>query len=341
MLLASFSHDASSMPSLAEELLQSPLTEREQASIEEYVVQAINPEALPVDSRWATSREISRLQLIQAGGGIGAQVRELQTMLAQLGMDLKIQTPQDLSQSINAAMNRYKDLEPGTTEPYKLETTIGVGTPTSLKVDQNTYEIMILPATARPNLNLLSRDALERYLKYLHLSDNAAKDLADVISDWRGLSISAGAATVASNWYTSRSEPYARPRADIKSWGELMYLYGSDSALMDFLRDHFVLHGSGLLDVRYLPSADIAAILDLEPAVAAKGVDYFLHPDPNNPDRALEDVIGVDNANLFSKAITNRTTESEPLIVTVKSATRTSVFVIDPKTKVTLERISG
>jgi hypothetical protein len=341
MLLASFSSNASSAPSIAEELLRSPLAERQQAAVEAYVARTIDPEPLTVDSRWATAREIARLQLIQSGGGIGAQVRELQTMLAQLGMDLKIQSPQDLSTSINAAMSHYKELKPGMTEKYDFQSGIPIGAGTSLKLGQDTYEITVLPATARPNLNMLSRNELERYLRHLRLDDAAAKDLADVISDWRGLSVSAGAATAAAGWYGSRGEPYSRPRTDIKSWGELAYLYGADPSLIDVLKSHFVLHGSGMLDVRYVPSEDIAAILDMEPAVAAKAAQFYLQPDPNNPDRALEDVIGVNNANLFSRATINHTTNTEPLIISIKGPMRTSVFVVDRKTKVILERISG
>jgi hypothetical protein len=166
-----------------------------------------------------------------------------------------------------------------------------------------------------------------------------AAALASVIAEWRGIDNPGTAGADAASWYRTLLEPFAEPQRPIESWGELYSLYGSTPDLVSFLRSHFVLHGSGALDIRYVPEDEIAAITDLNLDVVRKAVLRFRNPAPDAQDLALEDLIGPEKAKIFVAATTSQTKDDEPLIVTIQGPRLETQFVVHPLTHSVLEEL--
>lgn len=118
--------------------------------------------------------------------------------------------------------------------------------PYPLKLGQTDYSVRILSGNALPNLNALTFEPLWRYLHFLSLPEREAREIAAAIIDWRDednfKSEGIGAET---EYYYGMKPPYSPPNAPIRTWQELNFIRGMDSAKVKLFRDNFVLGQPG------------------------------------------------------------------------------------------------
>lgn len=149
--------------------------------------------------------------------------------------------------------------------------------PYALRVGDAEFSVVVEAGNARPNLNLLEPEPLERYLAHLGIAKERAQELAAVIRDWTDADDFTRDAGAESNYYRTLAAPYL-PRNDrVVSMSELGYLKGMTPDVLRLLRENFALFGAdpgvkpGTLD-----AAAFGALADLPADRAALGLKLVL-----------------------------------------------------------------
>ncbi len=114
------------------------------------------------------------------------------------------------------------------------------------------YTIRLRPVNELPNLNLLERPRLERYLVHLGLGAQQAHALAGVVADWVDADDFVSDAGEEAAHYARLSIPYAPRNKPFQNWGDLAYLWQVTPATVRLLRQHFTLYGAS---AKVLPDA--------------------------------------------------------------------------------------
>ena len=160
--------------------------------------------------------------------------------------------------------------------------------PYTLRVGDAEFSAVVEAGNARPNLNLLEPEPLERYLAHLGIAKDRARELAAVIRDWTDADDFTRDAGAELGYYRGLPAPYA-PRNDrFLSTSELGYLKAMTPDVLRLLRENFSLFGAdpgvkpGTLD-----AAAFGALADLPPERAAIGLKLIQAPGEAQPGTPL------------------------------------------------------
>ena len=345
LLLALYNRTSISAPAVIEAQLDGPIAERQLYAAMDYVLWHLTEDTVNADARWVAQTRILRAERLErsAGAGREAKIRsalqQLKEILEQL--EFEIELP-DISSSIGrqkklqeeiAQLSSVRLFEYQTPAEFRPQTS-----PHKLTIADESYEVMVRPAIALPNLNRIPPKPLARYLVYLGLEEDAAARLAAVIEDWRdedGLRSELGADEL---YYRSLDPPY-RPRdGAIRRWGELVYLKSASPALIELLRKNFMLHGNDWrVHPDYVPPAMIAALADLDLETVTRALDHLNSPAPGTRDAGLSGVIGLEAAQRFQSAISFRIPDDGVVLVEVTDGRSRLQGAFDTRTKELLD----
>lgn len=160
--------------------------------------------------------------------------------------------------------------------------------PYALRVGDAEFSIVVEPGNARPNLNLLEAEPLERYLVHLGVAKERARELAAVIRDWTDSDDFTRDGGAESTYYRSLPVSYLPHNDRIQLTSELGYLKGMTPAVLRLLRENFSLPGNdpgvkpGTLD-----AAAFGALADLAPERAKLGLQLIDSPGEIKPGTPL------------------------------------------------------
>ena len=325
LLLALYNRTSISAPAAIEAQLANPIAERQLYAALDYILLHLTEGTVRADARWIAQTQIlrtGRLESISGPGGdskIRTALQQLKEILEQLDFEIELPDVSDVA-GVQSELQKEIALLSGT-RLIDYETAAQFRprpSPHKLTIADRPYEVLVRPAGALPNLNLIPPKPLARYLVYLGLEREAAERLAAVIKDWRdedGLGSEFGADEL---YYRSLDPPYLPRDGAIRRWGELIYLKDADPALVALLRMNFVLYGN---DWRVHPDhvspAMIAALADVDLETVKRALDHRNSPAPGERDLALADVIGVKAARGFESAVSYRIPEDGVVLVEV------------------------
>lgn len=312
LLLAAYARSAT-QPPVAEALATYPLRQAALENAAEFVVHHLDKDSVTVDSRWQAQNEIARLEYA-AAGGVNAAAAQLAEMLGQMGFKLDLPQGARATAMLTEQRQKLSSVRSGETGMQILEPLFSQSGGQSLKVGGHEYQVTVVSASARPNLNKLSAKALKRYLISLGLTEQTAETLSDSLRHWRGDTDVLTAMTFDST-YRAASPPYTARGKVIEDWSELALLAGSSPDLVAFLRQHFSLTGP---DARVLMSQaspeHIAALADLDLDTVRAAITHLTG---DRRDIALSDVIGANSAAKFEAAVVQSPPAEGPVRVEV------------------------
>ena len=317
---------------ISEKLLLEPVEFEEALNVLNYVLAHTAVQTQKVDPRFIEYQREAITQADQANSGI---VQELQDILAQIGMEVDLEDAARSSIEIVEEPEQVLLSEPSAT--IRQRSLFGVDDkPYKIKPGEIDYEITIRPANALPNLNVLPRKALLRYLVYLGLDQAAATRLAGVIQDWVDDDDFLRDAGAESMQYAFGQGPRNEP---IKTWGEVFYLKGATTQLVEFLRRHFILHGElHRVHASYLDPEALAALTDIPlQAVTAALENKAARQTDYTP---LDEVLLDDHARKFLSLVA-WDTDNQVLIIEIAGSTVVLSVVFDVKTQQVLDWYPG
>lgn len=276
--LASVSLLGRGVVKVPEAQVRAAIESREIVGVLDYVLrytQDFDPRA---DPRYAAYRKVleeHREALVQSDDMLAL----LKALLAQMQWHLKIdekkkqpekdaktkeKTLEDPEAKERASLTRQARRFFPRQEPYKIE------------LGERSYEVRVTPVNALPNLNLLEREPLERYLRYLGLAERGALALAAVVLDWRDADDFTAEGGAEEGYYRRLPEPYAPRNGPLRSWREAAYLKDMTPEVLRLLRENFSLHSrEAYPHVDYAPAAAIAALADLPEQVARDALENY------------------------------------------------------------------
>ena len=320
------------MPQNVAMQLQEPIDRRALFNVADHVFGLTVDQVTQVDARWAVWHEISAIQRLQENSNAAA-IQQLSEMLKQLNFKLDVPTNSEARGLISKKRELLSQIPDGRITQNIIEAIYGSSQlPYNIVIGNKRYDIRIRPVIIRPNLNLIGAKALPRYLRYLGLEDKAADDLAIAILHWRGEAGIPGGAVLEGH-YRLRQAPYRERRAPLRDWAEVQFLHGAGLDLVNFLRQHFVLHGDQKkMLVGTLPAEAMAALTDLPLQKIKMARDFLAESSDKRQSRTLADVIGVTDAGVFDSVFTRNAPFNVPLIITVSDGRQTIEAVFDRRT---------
>ena len=246
-------------PSIEERLLKHPLEFKESINILDYVLENSFTQTRLMDPRFVEYQQELVSQSVQANRGA---LQELKDILAQLGMELDIESDDSkgvIEATTTQDSERSRDDKPVSVRQAK-QFSIS-NEPYRIKPGATEYQVSIRPANALPNLNRMPRRTLIRYLIHLGMEKDQAQRLGGVIHDWIDLDDFLSEAGAESAQYPFGRAPRNGP---LKTWSEVFYLKGANARLVEFLRNHFVLHSSvQKIDADYFKAEALAVLTDI------------------------------------------------------------------------------
>ena len=142
----------------------------------------------------------------------------------------------------------------------------------TIRLGERDYLVKTSAGNQRPNLNSLPFDSLFRYLAYLGLTEQNARQLAADLIDWRDADDFRTEQLGAEREYYLALTPAYPPRNQpFASWQEVAYVRGVSPEGLHLLRENFSLGDvitQAVLFNALKPEA-LAALADLEPGIAA------------------------------------------------------------------------
>jgi hypothetical protein len=333
--------EAVTAPATVERLAYNPLDRRTLFGVLEYVLRQTGNDVLHgTDARFGVEIQLQHL-IAASGGGVGqAAVSQLVEMLAQLGFKIKVPTGTAASDAVAQTQQTLASMPAGQTGTLPPTTSyVPSDKPTLLEVSGQTYKITVRPANALPDLNRLAEGPLQRYLNYLGMKTGADSTLAQLILNWRGDPDRPAISSEAEAWYAGREQPYSPHGRPILDWDELYYLMNSSPDLVDFLRQHFTLHGGKLIEARYASPAMVAVLADIPVEAAKRGLEKMVHPTDQDRDANLGDLIGVDNATRLQAVVGVEGSADTPVEVIIEGPKLILGVVYDRNTHHIVERL--
>lgn len=340
LLLASYAQSAGKT-TVTESLATIPLRQRALENVADFVASHMGKTTVMADSRWQAQNSISEIEYSQANGVLAA-VAQLAETLNQVGFKIEVPNSTTTSNRLSNLRQSLSEIPAGKTSSFNQEALFSIGNNQTLTLGGRTFSVMILPVSARPNLNTIPPLALKRYLQYLGMSDAKAEALTIALRHWRGDRNVSGDG-VAEAVYNAAGTPYKARQAVITDWSELHWLAGSSPDLVDFLRQNFSLAGTdSRVSLKDNTPETIGALADLRPDVIRRAIDHF---NGENTNQLLSDVIGVTEAAKFDQAVMTSPPESLPLRIQVSEKPFTDglaqTVIYDPQSRVLLDSWLG
>ena len=224
-------------PRFIERQIAGALQRSEQRMVLDFVIAGTRDQKLALDPRYLQFQRILALAP-RPPSELDDQIAWLKAALAGLGIrvtDRAAQAAATAEQTAQAGAGGLEGSQPQILfAPRK--------TPYAFKIGNTEYQITVHPGNAFPNLNGIPLEALARTLSLLKLPEREVMELAAALVDWRDADEFRSAGIGAeSDYYSSRSPPYAPRNAPIRSWQELNYVRGMTPERVAMLREHFIL----------------------------------------------------------------------------------------------------
>jgi len=305
--LALYGEQAATAPAPLAAHIEHPLETRATRNALGFALHHIAGKEIRADSEWVVERELTRSRQQRAAGASQQQnLRNLTEMLSQSGFEIDIEpenAPTSPAETVRQRIDEQGRREIRISDALRFPPRKA---PYSLTAAGRNWQLAVWPMSARPDLNRLDEDSLERYLQILGLAPEAAGDLAARLSDWRDRDSFSRVRASDGVFYYGRAAFTPRNGA-IESWGELAHLSGAQTpGLIPFLRRHFVIHGQGrAVHPDFLPAEAIAALADVAPETARMALDHLrLPPAERQRARSLTSRLGPETARRLRQAIT-------------------------------------
>ena len=308
---------APAAPIRLEQQLNYPLEWRQLGSVLQMAVLELSGQKFRVDARWDTERKIGDLETAAAAYAAGSPLDIIREALAQIDPNLlPPDNKQDLQNQITSFRRAQTQIKRGSseeftpTEKYRIRQT-----PYLLAVDGVEYELWLEPVTAKPNLNLLERKPLQRYLQYLGLTEMAADELAKTIVDFRDADTVPQTTNSETRQILDDARYIAEPRnGRIRDFADLSWLPGFSPGMILFLRQNFSLAGDDArVHLDYATPPLLAALADLTP----QQVDAALlfEQKKNDPlyNQTLDQVLGTDDAKKWRAVAADAVMDNAPI----------------------------
>lgn len=241
-------------PQRSELELQTFLEKQEAMQLIEFVLSGLSEQKLAIDPRYDKFRRLMNEDPARQNELEDALV-QLKAMLDQLGFVIPTRD-RGKGGGLGAAAGHDGEgvLFPVREKPY------------TLKIGAREYTISVQPGNLRPNLNSIAYPALWRYLQYLGLPEEEAKEQAADLIDWIDPDDFRTDARGAEREYYLAAHGYAPRNGPVRSWQELAYVKGVTQTRLQMLRENFMLGepGSfGVLTERIKPEG-IAALAGIK-----------------------------------------------------------------------------
>lgn len=235
-----------------------------------FILAGMNGEPVVLDPRFEAYQQVLREKQAQLAAA-DDRIAFLKALLSSLNYDLRI------SDAASSPTNKpsQTDLKSGTgqgsdgKDGSKDTTAKDSGrvsvpffprkAPFTYQLGNTTYQVTVHPTNAKPNLNLLGKEALERYLKYLKVPPERIRTLVGTLIDW----IDPDDMTSDSGAEFDHYPNYRPLNGPVRHWAELAYVKDMDASTLRFLRENFSLDGPLTVSADYAPPEMIAALADL------------------------------------------------------------------------------
>ncbi len=216
----------------------------------------VSTTALPVDPRYARYQDILRKRSLEDVEKTD-ELALLKAMLAEVGFKIDLSKEKSTAKTtggLNDSAGRpLFPLTPGTH---------------NLKLGETRYQITVESGNRRPDLNAIPFNPLWRILKVLGKEEQAARQLAANIIDWRDPdNLKTEGMGRESEYYQSLSPGYVAPDLPIRTWQELAYVEGVDPSTLNLLRDNFTLGPGRSYAIQFGAASPLmlVALLDISP----------------------------------------------------------------------------
>ena len=309
VLLAIYAKKSASAPPLLEAQLDYPVEVRQALSVADFVLDHMSGRSAEVDSRWVNQTEtVATQRTVTTVQSSREMINQLLDILDQVGFELELPDDSGSEEKVisqPAITNETIDTSQNTSQIYQTQARFEPSkNPYEIVVAGTPYEVTVRPTTIRPNLNVIKRKPLIRYLQYLGLSKHASERLAAVVIDWRDSDSAETHLGADDLFYRSQFPAYTPRNAAIRSWGEITYLKGANPGLIAFLRENFVLHGQDTrLNPDFVEPEVIAVLADLDLEVVEAAINHVRQPNAARADVTLGDIIGSFEANAFNSTV--------------------------------------
>lgn len=320
-MMAYFFKQAPSAPAQLERTLAHPINWKKISSVFNFVLFEMKGEPMAVDARWEMERKIVLVDQTRISlGGSGAPIENLREMLSQMGFQLNIPDLSQVNKALNALQEEKVRIERGTISNFGLPKRYSLdNSPQTIAFDGENYILEIYPGNAKPNLNYIDQEDLERYLIWLGIEDRAAEKLSQFLVDFHDEDRNALAGNTEGPFQSDNRYITKFPNRLIDRFDQLSYIPGIDAAMINFLRRNFTIYGTDArINYKYNTPAGIAAYTELQPAEVAAALQYEKQKNDPLYNQTLVGLIGTDSAKKWNEKVTDSASQDQPVHVVLK-----------------------
>lgn len=321
VMMAYFFKQAPSAPAQLERALAHPINWKKISSIFNFVLFEMKGEPMTVDSRWDMERKIVLVDQTRISlGGSGAPIENLREMLSQMGFQLNIPDLSQVNQALSVLREEKVRIERGTLNSFGLPKRYSLdNSPQTISFDGENYILEIYPANAKPNLNYVDQEDLERYLEWLGLDNRNAERLSQLLVDFHDEDSSALAGNTEGPFQFDNRYIARFPNRTLQRFDELAYIPGIDTAMIDFLRRHFTIYGTdGRINYKYNTPESIAAYTELRAEEVSAALSYEKQKNDPLYNQTLVGLIGTDAAKKWNEKVADSAAQDQPVHVILK-----------------------
>ncbi len=323
-MLAYFFKQAPTAPAQLERIIAYPVQWKKINSIFNFAITEMRGEPMAVDSRWEVERKIVLVDQTRISlGGSGAPIENLREMLSQMGFQLNIPDMTQVNNALNALREEKVAIERGSLAQYGLPKKYAIdASPYTINFDGSPYTLEMYPANAKPNLNYMDEEDLDRYLQWLGIDKKDSLRMAQLIVDFRDRDTSALGGNTEGPFQTDSRFITRFMNEDIGRIDVLSYIPGFDSSVVNFLRKNFNWHGNDArINYKYNTKEAIAAYTDLRPELVAAALEYERQKNDPLYTETLQGLLGTDEAEIWKSKVTDEYIQTEPVHMILKDKT--------------------
>ena len=326
-------------PEAVESRLEHPLAWRQLSSVFTYVFMEMRGDPLDIDQRWDYERQISIVEQTRLSvGGAGSAIENLKELLGQIGFEVQIPDITRINSKLASLQEERSRVKRGTVGVYSGQEKFKINEiPYTIMVDGQAYELTVKPVNAKPNLNIVDVEALERYMMYLGLTETKAEKLSQLIVDFRDSDSNAIGEGSEGPYRFGYNQLVPTLNRRFNRFDVLSFLPGFDVATIDLLRRHFVLQGDdGRINWRYQTVEALAAYADIDVPSVEKAIEYQKRKIDPAYNQTLETLIGSENAKKWESKVADAAVDGEPQLLELRGRKIALQAVFDPVNRVML-----